>query len=252
MKKRFILSVLTCALLACTATQAASSKCGEAQGKIYVTGQGEVKVMPDRVVLNYRVSSLKPTPGEAREEVEKTVTAFSKSVKDLKLGDNSFVADDITIMPRYEYKDGKQNLLGYEASRTVQIKLSDFSLISMITDQAMAAGINQIAGFSYQISDPEKYKLEAAQKAIASVREQAKMLADGFEVDLGAPCSINYNAYGGGAVPVYRNTMMMSAKAADSSVAETQATYSLEPIEVRASISAEYAIKDSGKDKNKD
>lgn len=243
MKKSLIVPVLASMLLACGVANAEQvSKCGGAQGKIFVTGQGEVKVMPDRVLLNYRVSSLKPYPDEARQEVEKTVTSFSQSVQDLKLGENSFIADDITIMPRYEYKDSKQTLIGYEASRNVQIKLSDFALISKITDKAIASGINQIAGFVYQVAEPDKYKAEAAQKAIASVKDQAKMLADGFDVELDTPCSITYNSHGG-AVPIYRNNMAMAMRADVAAEGTTNAVYSPEPLVISASISAEYAIK---------
>lgn len=244
MKKSVIIPVLASVFLACGVAHADAKKCGEGMGRMSLTGQGEVKVMPDRVLLNYRVSALKPTPDEARTEVEKTVTAFSNAVKELKLDQHSFVADDITIVPRYEYKESKQILLGYEAARNVQIKLKDFALISKVTDMAMASGINQIAGFVYQVSDPDKYKNEAAQKAIASVKEQANMLAKGFELNLESPCSITYNAYGG-VTPVYRNAMVMSAARADAAASNgVEATYSPEPVEVRASVSVEYAFKD--------
>lgn len=243
MKKSLVVSALLGMLLASTVAQAEQpTKCGGAQGKIFVTGQGEVKVMPDRVLLNYRVSSLKDAPDAARQEVEKTVTAFSDAVKDLKLGENSFIADDITIMPRYEYKDNKQTLTGYEAMRNVQIKLSDFALISQINDKAIAAGINQIAGFVYQVAEPDKYKEEAAKKAIESVKSQAKMLAEGFEVDLDSPCSITYNAHGG-VTPIYRNAMPMAMRADAAAAPSTNATYTPEPLVISASISAEYAIK---------
>lgn len=247
MKKSLIIPIVAGVLLACGTAQAESKKCGEGLGRISVTGQGEVKALPDIVLLNYRVSALKPTPDEARKEVEKTVTAFSKSVQDLKLGDKAFVADDISIMPRYEYKDSKQILLGYEAGRNVRITLSDFALISKVTDKAMASGINQIAGFVYQISNQEKYKQEAAKKAMVSVQEQAKMLADGFNVKLEFPCNISYSSYGG-VVPVYRNAMVMSAAKAADSAPQVEATYSPDEIEIKATISAEYAISPNKKD----
>lgn len=242
MNKLAIVPFLAGLLFTAGVTQAEVLKCGDANGKITVSGQGEVKAMPDTVLLQYKVSSLKPKPDEARQDVEKTVTAFANAVKTLKLDDGAFVADDLSIMPRYEYKDGKQNLLGYEAGRTVEVKLADFTLISKVTDLAMDSGINQIAGFVYKVSDPEKYKREAALKAINSIKEQAQMLADGFGVKLGSPCLVHYNSYSG-ATAVYRNNMMLTAaRAADSASNDTEATYSPEPLKIQATISAEYAI----------
>ena len=164
-KKIVLALALAVPMLGVTQAQAAAlGGCEVGKAKVEVVGEGEVKVMPDRVRLNYSVSAIKPTADEARREVEKTVTAFSDAFKALKLDDKAFVADSINIFPRYEYNEKlkKQELQGYEARRNVDIKLTDFALIGKINDMAIAAGINQIAGYEYTVSDRKKYELEAA------------------------------------------------------------------------------------------
>ena len=220
-----------------------AGKCSS-KGYISVVGQGEVKVDPDLVRLNYRVSAIKDTPEEARVEVEKTVEAFSKAVAGLKLEDKSFIADNISIMPRYQYneKANKQELSGYEASRNVDIKLSDFSLIAQINTMAMDAGINHIAGFEYSVKDKNKYEIEAAKKAIEDAKVRAQVLADGFNVKLGMPCSIEFGDRG--YVTPYRLAAAPRAMmAADTAAAgRVEGVYNYEAIVISASVNASFAI----------
>lgn len=227
----------------------AADKCNFG-GSITVVGQGEVKVNPDRAQLHYRVSAIKDTPEEARVEVEKTVKAFSDSVATLNLGDNGFVADNISIMPRYEYNQQakKSELKGYEAAREVNINIKDFALIGKLNDMALAAGINQIAGFNYFIENKHKYEMEAAQKAIVDAKERAQLLADGFEVKLGQPCQLSFNERGDAVV--YRNAAPRLMAASAKMAGGVDSTYSVEPLVIKTSVSAVFNIDQKfGKDK---
>lgn len=242
LKKSLIALSLSLAALSSTVALASEGKCSAAHGEITVTGEGEVKVAPDRAQLNYRVSSIKDQPEVARDEVEKVVTAFSEAVAKLNLGDNAFVADNISIMPHYEYNQElkKSELKGYEAVRNVNINIKDFSLIGKLNDLAMKAGINQIAGFQYSVEDPNKYEMEAARKAIANAKERAQLLADGFEVKLGQPCKLQFverNAI------MYRNAApRLMAMSASNDAAGSQSTYTAEPMVISATVSAVFSI----------
>lgn len=227
----------------------AEDKC-TTYGQITVNGKGDVKAVPDRAQLHYRVSAIKESPEEARIEVEKTVKAFSDSVASLNLGENAFVADNITIMPHYEYNQElkKRELKGYEAAREVNLNIKEFVLIGKLTDMAIKAGINQIAGFQYYIEDRRKYEIEAAQKAIADAKERAQLLADGFEVNLGKPCQLSFGSDRGNVVPYrYANTRMavMDAAPAESG---GDSTYKAEPMVISSSVSAVFGIKKPSKD----
>ncbi len=243
------LIAISLAALCSSAVFASDGKCSMDFGKISVTGQGEVRVMPDRASLNYRVVSNKPTPAEAREEVEKTVTAFAKAVEALKLDKNAFVADSIVVIAQYRYneKDKKQELVGYEGSRNVTIKVSDFALIGQLNDAAIKSGINQISGFEYTLSDKKKYEKEAAKLAIADAKDRAQLLADGFEVKLGTPCSLSFQESNYGVYRAYSNRSMLLAANAEADPVES--TYSIEPIVVSSSVEAIYSIKNEKKDK---
>lgn len=224
-------------------TMAAAEDSCFANGQIMVVGQGEVKAAPDRARLNYRVASIKDTPEEAREEVEKTVSDFSSQVAALKLEDNAFVADSLSIMPHYEWNEKKQvqELHGYEASREVTINIKDFTLIGKLTDIAIKVGINQIAGFQYYVDDSRKYEVEATKKAIADAKERAQVLANGFAVKLGKPCQLSYGRLDSFA-PQPMPMMAMAESSMMDGAAMGGGVYQVEPMEIRAEVSAVYSI----------
>lgn len=240
------LVAISLALACFTTTQALADdgKCSDKYDRISVVGEGEIKVMPDVVSLEYRVSSLKGTAKEARDEVEKTVSAFSKSVGTLKLDKDAFIADNITIMPRYQWNEAKkkQEQIGYEAARNVSVKLKDFTLIGKVSDEALKAGINQISGFNYTISDPKKYEHEAAQLAIADANDKAAFLAKGFNTKVGHPCSLSFEERSYGSP--YR---LMSVSPMARNTAEAQAapdTYTVEKVTISSRVNATFSIKE--------
>lgn len=247
LKKSLLALSVSC--LALVSTMAMAEDRCTTYGQITVTGKGEVKAVPDRAQLHYRVSAIKESPEEARVEVEKTVKAFADSVATLNLGENAFVADNITITPRYEYNQElkKNELKGYEAAREVNLNIKDFVLIGKLTDMAIKAGINQIAGFQYSIEDRRKYELEAAKKAIADAKERAQLLANGFEVELGKPCQLNYNERG--YVPYHYANARMTVMEAAPAAGAVESTYKAEPMVISSSVSAVFGIKKPHTDK---
>lgn len=243
LSKSLVALSMSIAALTSTVAMAEGGKCSADFGKISVVGEGQVKAMPDRASLNYRVSAIKDTAEAARVEVEKTVTAFSKAVDTLKLPEKSFIADNINIMPRYEWNESqkKQELKGYEASRSVMVKLTDFALIGKVSDMALKAGINQIAGFEYTVSDKKKYEYEAAKLAMEDAKERANILAQGFGVKVGSPCSLNFQdrSY----IVGYRAPRMM-AMSANAAVDAPESTYTIEPATISSKVEATFTIND--------
>lgn len=217
---------------------ASEDKCSVNGPLISVTGQGQVKAMPDLVTLNYRVSAIKDTADAARREVEKTVTAFSRKYANLKLPQDSFVADDININPRYEYKNNERIFVGYDAGRNVTIKLDDFTLIPKVNDLALAAGINQISGFNYTLKDPKKYQQEAQKKAIANALEQAELLAKGFGVKIIQPCQISFG--GNYPIPVMYRAAKANVALEAAAAPSVDSTYTSNALEINSSVQASF------------
>lgn len=240
MKKALIGTLMGTMILAATPVWAAgeSALCSQ-NGLISVTGIGEYKVKPDLAVLSFEVSSYQDRADAARAEVEKTVTAFTGALKDLKLPENSITANNLNLSPRYESKDGKVERIMYQASRVVTVKLEDFAMIANVTDLALQSGINAVGSFSYQLKDKDTALDKARDLAIADAKDQAQKLAAGFEVKLGKPCSLSFERSSSVIAP--RSNLMM-ARAMSADAAGSESVYIVNDITVSAQVYASFGI----------
>ena len=221
-------------------TQAlADSKCSLKDGKITVQGTGTMKVMPDEAVLSFSVTEIKDNAAAARNSVEERVTGFITALKPLNLGQNQILADNLTVFPKYSYNEGKSKLEGYSAYRVVKVTVDNLELIPKVTDLALESGINEVAGFEYQVKDLESVKKEAAKLAIKDAKEKAQLLADGFEVKIAHPCDLQFVE--AGSIMPYRNHLMMAKAASDNAAVE--ASYEVQPMTVTTQVNAVFSLK---------
>ncbi len=84
-------------------------------------------------------------------------------------------------------------LIGYQARRTIEITVSDFSKISKVIDYAMSKGFNGIDDISYKLKDSTKARDEVRLLAVKDAQKKAKSLAEGFNIKLGKVNTVNYN-----------------------------------------------------------
>ncbi len=211
--------------------------CALENGTISVTGLGEYKAAPDQALLNFEVNAQDSTASAARTKAEAAVSAFLKALDSLKLPQGAVTADNLTVTARYSYQDGKNELIGFQGRRTVSVTLDDFSLIGAVTDLAFKNGINEAAGFTYQLKDPKAAQQQARQLAIADAKQKAQELADGFEVKLGRPCQLSY-----GSAPIaFPRPMLLAARAA-APTDNAAAVYTVDDLTIKAEVSAVFAL----------
>lgn len=219
--------------------------CTSLHGTMDITGYGKVQIRPDEARITFNVTELKDKAQEARDACEKKALAFQQALDKLKVDKKNVLSASISLQPHYTYdkRQEKQVLEGYEANRTIEVKLSDFALIPQVTDAAMNAGINEIGGIEYRLKDESAVKREADSRAIADARDQAQRLADGFGVKLLKACSLSFQ--GRSNASIFRNQRMMSARAvmltAENSDAP-EAEYNPDELTVESTVHATYAI----------
>jgi uncharacterized protein YggE len=225
MKFKNAATALAAAILACSCMPAfaddggAAADCSAIKSRITITGRGVVEAEPDEAVLSFTTRQSDKSPAVARSKCERVMTAFLKSLEGIDVKKDAVNAGSISLYPKmsYDEKHRKQVTDGYEAARTVQVRLSDFSKIAEVTDLAMSSGFNEAGGFSYRIKDDAKYRYEADEKAIADARAQAEHLASGFGLKLLKPCELSFER--NGARPVFNGQLRLMAAKADNAAA---------------------------------
>ena len=142
------------------------------------------------------------------------------------------------INPRYQYDDGRRSIVGYEVTQSLTVKVRDFDKIGNVISKAGDLGANSVNGPNFIVDDPEAYKAEAREKAIASAKEKAETLADQVGVSLGPIIGFNENI--GGSVPrPYYDTAIESFGMGGDLKAAPQIEAGTEEISVSVSISYE-------------
>lgn len=219
-------------------------------GEINVTGIGVVEKAPDVAYLSFTAYAKDKSASIAESKVNGQVqllTTFASIAGGVK--EDRVTSGSVNVRPKYEYnrKEQKQEFAGFEASRTVTVKVKDFNLIGEVTSTALdKAGIHRINGITYDILDKSTAQKEADQLAVADAIEKARRLAQGFNAELeSVPLSVTYGVYDNTPrpVPVYE-ARMMSLKAVDGGE-NGYSQYVPEKIRITSNVYVSYAIRET-------
>ncbi len=164
---------------------------------ITVSAEGKVVVSPDIAKLSFSVVSHGANPELIVEENNKKINKAIDFVKSEGIDEKDAKTTQYNLAPRYVYdeKTRQSYISGYELTQTVLVKIRDLNKVGKILGGLPGLGINQIGQVSFEIDDPEKYLLEARDKAFEKVKSKAEEMAKKNGVRLGRV--INFYEYAG-------------------------------------------------------
>ena len=178
---------------------------------VTTTGYGEVTATPDMATFSVKVVDTTMTAEQAKLSVDKTVEEFLKSLSDAGLSKDNITSSNLYLAPQYHYpKSGKAELVGYRASRSIDVTVTDLKNLNQYLDMALEAGINQVDNIQLKVSNQAEHQQKARMAAIQDAREKAASLATGFEKKLGDVWQINYRQMH--VQPVLMRSMAMDSK----------------------------------------
>ncbi|BDR17086.1 oxidative stress defense protein [Vibrio sp. STUT-A16] len=178
---------------------------------VTTTGYGEVIATPDMATFSVKVVDTTMTAEQAKQSVDKTVEQFLKNLSDAGLSKDNVTSSNLYLAPQYHYpKSGKAELVGYRASRSIDVTVTDIKNLNQYLDMALEAGINQVDNIQLKVSNQAEYQQKARMAAIQDAREKAASLATGFEKKLGDVWQINYRQMH--VQPVLMRSMAMDSK----------------------------------------
>jgi uncharacterized protein YggE len=188
-----------------------SSGGGSEQSAIWVSGTGEVTVVPDVAVLSLGVELEEATVQEAMDEAAEAMDRVISTLLAKGIAEKDIQTRWFNIYPVRKWTEWDDTIVGYEVTNTVTVKIRDIDATGHIIDAVAKAGgdLIRIHGVSFTVDDPSPYYVEARAEAVADATAKAKQLADLSGVQLGKPF---YISEGGGytPTPIYRDYAMMS------------------------------------------
>ncbi len=154
--------------------------------ELSVVGEGKVDVVPDTAYVDVGlfVENIQ-TADLAQKQITEKNNELIKAMKELGVADSDMKTSNFSVNPNYVYDGGRNRATGYNGNVTLTVKTKDTSLAARIMETATKVGANQIQGTRFTVDEPEKYREEARDKAIANAKEQAEKLASSLGISLG-------------------------------------------------------------------
>jgi uncharacterized protein YggE len=176
---------------------------GTQQTGIWVTGEGEVIVIPDLAILSVGVEAQADTVAQAQSEASTAMNEILTTLRSSGVEENDIQTQYFSIYPtrRWDPDTGEEELTGYQVTNMVTVKVRVVEDTGTIIDAVAAAGGNyiRINNIEFTVDDPVPYQKEAREKALADAQEKAQQIADSADLKLGTPTYIaessSYNPY---------------------------------------------------------
>jgi uncharacterized protein len=235
----------TASLFALIVLSAASSAFG--RQSLSVTGDAEIKVAPDRVVMSRSVEVHARTLAEARRENDSRVRAVRAAATRLGIDDKDIQTDFIQLGVQYQTDVVTPDF--YYTRKSIVFVLHDVSRMEEALAAAGDAGATHIHGVEFETTKLREYRDKARAMAVQAAKEKAGDLAAAAGMKVaGTPLGISSVSYGGNSwygsgwgdsrTALAQNVMVDNG----SGSAGGQGTIALGRISVTASVSMTFRI----------
>ncbi len=218
---------------------------------ITVTGEAEILVPPDEVVLTFGVQTKEMGLTDSNQVNDEIVQQIVNAVVDAGVKHEKVQTDHLSVEPVYGDWARADRLEGYITRRNVVVTLSDLTAFEEVLTKALEAGANRIHGVQFRTTQLRKHRDEARALAIKAAREKATDLVGALGQTLGPPRSIqelhvgswSWYDYGWGGGGRHRAMMQNVIQSVDSPMPSTEGGIAPGQISVsaRVTVSFEFA-----------
>jgi hypothetical protein len=177
-------SLCTAAALLCVATPAAAQPAGATIDEMAATPLVRVNIAeslrtpPDEASLTVGTTSRASTATAAVAANKLKTEKLLATIRSAGIRERDVQTQGIQLAADYRWDQipgaqGRQTLIGYVASNSVQIKTRDINSLTALLDKLTGAGADTIYGPNFAISDPAPLRREARLRAMARGEAEA-------------------------------------------------------------------------------
>lgn len=162
-------------------------------------------------------SGIKSTPQKAANESNNKTNDIIEELANLGVEEKDIKTSNYRLSPEYNWTESRgQQLVGYEVTQSLTIKIRDLEKISSVISQTTEKGANQVGNISFTIDDDESLKSEARAAAITKAQNKAKEIAAQSGLKLGRLLNVEEGYSSQIITPSYNKMMMDSAAGLES------------------------------------
>jgi hypothetical protein len=212
---------------------------------ISVTGDAEIKVVPDRVLVVVGVETRHQALAEARRQNDVLARAVIAAAATLRIDPSNVQTDFIQVHIRYDTTN-RAVVSYYEVEKAISVTLEDISRFEDFLNAALDAGANHIYRVSFYTTELRKHRDQARALAVKAAIEKANDMAAAAGLRVaGKPLGISSYSYGGGSwygrygdhgIPTAQNVYLAGPSGAN------EGTVALGRISVTATVTMSFLL----------
>ncbi len=213
------------------------------QERFSVNGSGTVYAKADIANLEVGLKTgAKKTAAEATVESTNKMNDIISALKGLGIEDKDIKTSNYNLSPVYNYTQDKgQELIGYEVTQNLTLKIRDLSKIGDVISKTTEKGANQVGNVSFTIDDEFALKNQARELAIKKAQEKAELISKQSGLKLGELKGVYENA--DQAVPVMMNYTNAKMDSASIGGGIASPTISSGQNEIKVDVTLTYEVK---------
>jgi len=162
---------------------------------VTVSGTGEVRGDPDRVLLEFEIQAREDSASAVRDDLSRRADAVRAALLDAGLAEEDVTTSRFHINERVDHRrlreedvdpdspEARERFRFYQGTHALEVELDDVDAVGSVIDTAVDAGVDEVDRVTFTLSEEKRTDLreEALRKAINNAREKADAIAE--EVD---------------------------------------------------------------------
>ncbi|HEV2990134.1 MAG TPA: SIMPL domain-containing protein [Candidatus Angelobacter sp.] len=157
---------------------------------VRVAGTAEVKVVPDRAVIELGVERQNASAAVAKQSADAVARRILESLHANGVDEKDIQTTYLSLRPQSNYHKGVRTASYFVAQQTLSVTVRDLSKLDTLLQGLIAAGGNRIDSVEYETSDLRKYRDQARELAVKAAREKAQAMAHALGQEIGKAQSI--------------------------------------------------------------
>ena len=146
------------------------------QSSVQVSGDAEVRVVPDYVILTLGVETEDRVLATATRENDRRIAAVLVAAKAQGVEDKDLKTDFLSI-DRITRSHKNEQIESFLVRKTLVVTLRDISAFENLMAAVLQAGANHLQGVDFRTSKLREHRDEARREAIRAARDKAQLLA---------------------------------------------------------------------------
>lgn len=163
-----------------------------AQSGLTVQGEAEVRATPDVARVQLGVTRRNEEARAAQSEANGVIDGIVDALADLGISRDSIQTSELSLRPLYQDPSPRGQarsledlqILGYDASYTVTVRVNDLNQVGPVVDAALEAGANRLQNIYFDLEDELPVRKEALKQAVAEAIEKAEVMASAASLRL--------------------------------------------------------------------